>query len=163
GGEQDAVRTILLEDQGGGHRRDGDLPGGDGVVLPVDQAVDVRDAGLGGEVVHLVVEDDSGAAGDEAASEAVVHGGGGGDGVSGADGAGYGVVGGGGDADVVGPDAAADAPGSEEEGVARLGSMLAASSAMNPGETRRAVGTSAWSGSEMKRARLEYARRSAST
>src|SRR5262245_61480178 len=73
-GGQHAVRAVLLEDQGGGHGRDGDFPGGHGVVLPVDQAVDVRDAGLGGEVVHLVVQDDPGAAGDEAASEAVVHG-----------------------------------------------------------------------------------------
>src|SRR5262249_45062826 len=75
-GEEHPFRAVLLEDKRGGHRRDGDPSRGDGIVLAVDQSVDVRDARLGGEVVHLVVEEHPGAAGDEAAPEAVVDGGG---------------------------------------------------------------------------------------
>jgi hypothetical protein len=45
------------------------------------------------------------------------------------------------------------APGSEDEAVARPGSMLAASSARCSADRRRSSGTSTWSGSAMNRAR----------
>src|SRR5262249_38296090 len=82
-GEQHPFGVLLLEHEGGGHRRDGDPPGRDGVVLAVHEPVDVRGARLRGEIVHLVVEEEPGTAGNQAAPEAVVQGGGEGDGVSG--------------------------------------------------------------------------------
>ncbi len=51
---------------------------------------------------------------------------------------------------------------SEAEGVARAGSMLAASAPRWSAERRRATGTSTWSGSATVIARSKYALRSAS-
>ena len=41
----------------------------DGVVLALDQAEEVGGAGLGGEIVHLVVEEEAGVAGDHPGAE----------------------------------------------------------------------------------------------
>ena len=44
---------------------------GDGISLSAHQAVNVGDAGLGGEVVHFVVQQNAGAGGDEPRVEGV--------------------------------------------------------------------------------------------
>ena len=68
------------------------MAGRDGVVRALDEAVHVGHALLGGEVVHLVVEQEAEAGGGDVRAEAVVERGGDGDGV--ALGVEHGVVGG---------------------------------------------------------------------
>ena len=57
-----------------GHRTRRTLAGLDGVLLPLDEPEEIGDAGLRGEVVHLVVEEEAGVAGDHPGAEAGVDG-----------------------------------------------------------------------------------------
>ena len=59
------------------HRRQHAFSGRDSVGLAADQAVQVRVAGLGGEIVHLVVQQDSGAGRSEPGAKQAVDGQGG--------------------------------------------------------------------------------------
>ena len=69
-------------DDGGGHGGERALAGGDGVGGALDEAEHVGDADLGGEVVHLVVEEEAEAVDGDAGAEAAVEGVGAGDGVA---------------------------------------------------------------------------------
>jgi len=69
----------LLEHDGRRHGGQGPLVGRHGIGLAAHQAEGVGHARLGGEIVHLVVEQDAGAGGDDAAAEGQVEGGGGAD------------------------------------------------------------------------------------
>ncbi len=69
----DHHRPAVLADDGRAHRAERPLARRDRVGLALDQAVDVRHAELGGEVVHLVVEQDAGSGGGDLGAEPVVE------------------------------------------------------------------------------------------
>ena len=75
GRAEDEQHSAALQHDGGRHVGERALAGGDGVGRALDEAVHVGRAGLGGEVVHLVVEQEAERAGrDTGAEEAVERG-----------------------------------------------------------------------------------------
>ncbi len=74
------VPVAGCRDDGRRHRGEWTLAGTDGVGGALDEAVDVGDADLGGEVVHLIVHEEAEAFDSDSGAEAAVEGSGGGDG-----------------------------------------------------------------------------------
>src|SRR5215472_6679314 len=72
GAAEDEKDAAVLLDQGRGHRRERALAGGDRVRLALDETIEVRRAGLDGEVVHLVVQKKAGARGDHRGTKTAV-------------------------------------------------------------------------------------------
>ena len=62
-------QLAVLRDDGRAHRGQRPLARRDGILLALHQAEHVRRARLGGEVVHLVVEEEAGVAGDHLGAE----------------------------------------------------------------------------------------------
>ena len=64
----------VFENQSGGHRGEGPPARCDGVGLTLHQTVGIRGAGLGGKVIHLVIEQHAGAGHHDVRAEAEVEG-----------------------------------------------------------------------------------------
>src|SRR5581483_2665370 len=69
GGAEGEDGVATLEDEGRSHAGEGTLAGSDGVGFGGDEAEVVGDAGLGGEVVHFVVQNDAGSGNDDFGAE----------------------------------------------------------------------------------------------
>src|SRR6516162_6555878 len=69
----DEKRLAVLEHDGGRHRRERALARSRRVGVAADETIGIGRAGLGGEVVELVVEQDAGALGDETETVAEVE------------------------------------------------------------------------------------------
>src|SRR5439155_23305683 len=76
------VPVVSCGEDGGGHGGERALAGGDGVGGALDEAEHVGDADLGGEIVHLVVQEEAEAIDGDAVAVAAVEGSGAGDGVA---------------------------------------------------------------------------------
>ena len=73
GRTQHQKQFAVFEDDGGRHRRQRALAGANRVRRPLDEAISVRHALLGGEVVHFVVEQEAEAFDRDARSQGVVQ------------------------------------------------------------------------------------------
>ena len=74
GSAEHQERLVIFQDDGGSHGRKRALAGRDGISLALHESEHVGCAGLGGEVVHFVVQQKSGAGQSDAAAVSAIQG-----------------------------------------------------------------------------------------